>query len=78
MEKALEQTAQTTTLRLSLLEVLKILEPYSKLKFACNPPVGHNVRVHSGHIHVSFALLSAFLRITGDVLLNNGVDIKFE
>ena len=52
------------------------LEPTSELKSACNPPVGHNVHVHSGHIHVLFAFLSAFLRIIDDFLLNNGVKIE--
>jgi hypothetical protein len=36
-----------------------------------------HVHVHSGHIRFSYAaFLSAFLRIIGDFLLNNGVDIK--
>ena len=36
--------------------------------------VGQNVRVHSGHIHVSFAFYQLFLRTIGNFPLNNGVD----
>ena len=77
MKEALEQTgaAQTTSHR-SFLGVLKIplaSELIIKRKIACNPAlVDQNVHVHSGHIHVSFAIF--FIRIIGTFLLNNGVD----
>ena len=37
--------------------------------------VGQNVHVHSGHIHVSFVFYQLFLRIVGNFLLNNGIDM---
>ena len=43
---------------------------YIIIKLECSPPVGHNVHVHSVHILVLFAFLSAFL---GDF---SGVDIN--
>ena len=79
LEEALEQTAQITSRR-SFLGVLKVpLASELTLReiFSYNPAlVGQNVHVNSGHIRfIKFCILSVFLRIIGNFLLNNGIDM---
>ena len=66
-----DSVRQNSALQQDYIEI-SLMNPHAT--FQSSPACIH---VHSGHIHVSSAFLSAFfLRIIGDFLLNNGVDIK--
>ena len=67
MEEALEQIIQTTNFWKCYIYIIKVpraSELIRKKKIACNLSIaiGQNVHVHSGHIYISFAFLSAFFR----------------